>query len=108
MKIYLAVPYTHDDEDVVESRFETVTIKAGELLNEGHLVFSPITLCHPIAKRCSIPGNWEFWEEFDRNFIEWADEIWILMLDGWEESIGVNAEIKIANELGKLVRYVTP
>jgi hypothetical protein len=32
----------------------------------------------------------------------------VLMLDGWRESIGVQAEIAIANELGKPVTYSLP
>jgi hypothetical protein len=28
------------------------------------------------------------------------------MLDGWQESIGVQAEIRMAKELGKPVRYL--
>ena len=32
----------------------------------------------------------------------------VLMLDGWRESVGVAAEIRIAGELGKPVRYLAP
>jgi hypothetical protein len=106
MKIYLGVPYSHPDENVMQRRFELVTDKTGELMNQGHIVYSPITACHPVAERCLLPRNWEFWEQLDRTFIEWADEVWILMLDGWKESTGVNAEIAIAEDLGKPVRYV--
>jgi hypothetical protein len=30
------------------------------------------------------------------------------MLDGWQESVGVQDEIRFAHELGKPVRYVAP
>jgi hypothetical protein len=32
----------------------------------------------------------------------------VLMLDGWRDSAGVQAEIRIAQEMGKSVRYVAP
>ena len=32
----------------------------------------------------------------------------VLMLDGWQESVGVQAEIQIARELGKQIRYLVP
>jgi hypothetical protein len=32
----------------------------------------------------------------------------VLMLDGWEQSRGVNAEIALARELGLPVEYVNP
>jgi hypothetical protein len=105
-KIYLAVPYSDPDPAVKENRFEAVTIKTGELMNEGYLVYSPITACHPVAVRCSLPGSWEYWQELDIAFIEWCDEVWILMLPGWTESTGVNAEIKIARRLNKPIKYI--
>lgn len=73
---------------------------------DGHVVFSPITHSHPIAMQCELPGDWEWWERIDRVFIEWADELWVFQLDGWQESEGVQAEIRIAKELGKVVRFV--
>jgi hypothetical protein len=30
------------------------------------------------------------------------------MIDGWRESVGVQAEIQIAGECGKPVRYLAP
>ncbi|MBX3452499.1 MAG: DUF1937 family protein [Planctomycetaceae bacterium] len=37
-----------------------------------------------------------------------CDEVVVLTLDGWRESAGVQAEIRIAGELGKPVRYLAP
>ena len=106
MIVYLGVPYSDSDERVMEERFEAVTDKTGELMNAGHIVYSPITACHPVAKKCALPRTWDYWEQLDRTFIAWADEVWILKLDGWEKSTGVNAEIGIAKELGKPVKYI--
>ncbi len=108
MKIYLGVPYSDPDEKVMEARFEAVTDKTGELMNDGHIVYSPITACHPVAKQCALPRTWDYWEQLDRTFIAWADEVWVLKLDGWEKSTGVNAEVGIAKELGKPVKYIEP
>lgn len=106
LKIYLGTPYTDDDEQVMEDRFEAVTCKTAELMNNGYVVFSPISSCHPIAKRFSLPRSWDYWQEMDRSFVEWCDEVWILMLDGWEKSKGVGEEVKIALELGKPIKYI--
>jgi hypothetical protein len=51
--------------------------------------------------------NWEFWEAQDRRLLQACDELWVLTLDGWQRSIGVRAEIKIAEALGKPVRLVS-
>jgi hypothetical protein len=50
----------------------------------------------------------EFLFRFSRERLGRCDEVVVLMLDGWEESIGVQAEIRIARELGKPVRYLAP
>ncbi len=106
MKIYLAVPYSDPSADVRLERFEKVTRKVGELMMQGHIIYSPITSCHPIAIRCGLPTDWGYWEKLDRSFIDWADQVWVYMLDGWKESIGVTAEIKIAEQTDKPVRYI--
>jgi len=53
-----------------------------------------------------LPTDWAFWQHVDREHLERCDEMVVLMLDGWEESAGVQAEIRIARELGKPVRYL--
>jgi hypothetical protein len=77
------------------------------MMRHGQQVFSPIAHTHPIAQ-FDLPKGWEFWEEFDRWYISRCDEVVVLMLRGWRESKGVQAEIKIAEELGKPVSYIEP
>ena len=55
--------------------------------------------------RSGLPGTWEFWAEQDRRQLELCDEVVVLMLPGWRESEGVRAEVALAEELGKSVRY---
>jgi nucleoside 2-deoxyribosyltransferase len=107
MIIYLASPYSHPDPAVREQRFHAACRAAVALLHAGRVVFSPIAHSHPLAQH-GLPGNWQFWERYDRAFLERCDEVVVLMLDGWEESVGVQAEIRIAQELGKPVRYLAP
>lgn len=106
LKIYLASPYYHKDPQIREERFKAVCKKAGELMNQGYFVYSPIAHSHPIACQCKLPKDWKFWEQYDVEYIKWVDEVWILMLPGWTESVGIKAEIGIAEEMDKLVRYV--
>ena len=37
-----------------------------------------------------------------------CDEVVVLMLDEWRENVGVQAEIRIAGEVGKEVAYLEP
>lgn len=103
--IYLASPYSHSNPAVMEERFESACIVAGELMKVGEHVFSPVAHSRPIANLVDLPHDFEFWAKYDTQMISLCDEVVVLTLPGWEESRGVAAEIKIAEELGKPVRY---
>ena len=106
MKIYLACPYSHEYLTVKIGRFWKANEKAAELMKQGHIVFSPISHSHPIALQCDLPGDYHYWKAWNRSFIEWCDQVWILRLEGWKESIGVKGEIEDAAELGKPSFYI--
>ncbi|HSG72046.1 MAG TPA: DUF1937 family protein [Planctomycetaceae bacterium] len=105
--IYLASPYSHPNPHVREQRFEAVCRVAAELIRAGHSVFSPIAQFHPIAKY-GLPTDWEFWERHCREQISRCDELVVVKLDGWERSVGVQAEIGIAKEHGKTIAKIFP
>lgn len=105
--IYLASPYSHPDPDVREQRFEAACAAAAALLRAGHRVYSPIAHSHPLT-RYGLPGDWAFWERHDRWYLERCDEVVVLMLEGWDSSEGVQAEIDYATRLGKPVWYRAP
>lgn len=106
--IYLASPYSHEDHVVECLRFQAACSAAGRLMREGHFIFSPIAHSHPIAIVESLPGGIEYWREYDRRWIDACDELWVLCIDGWEESKGVTWEIDYALSTEKSVRYLDP
>ena len=104
--IYLASPYSHADPEVMEDRFRRVCAVASRLMLQGLHIFSPIAHCHPIAVTGGLPKGWEFWGSYDKDIISKCDRFLVLRLPGWEESKGVQAEIKIWEEMGGTVEYV--
>lgn len=107
-KIYLAIPYSGMEESsYLQANLGTVAV-----LENGHNVYSPITHSHPLTKLTEnkLPGTWEFWSAIDYQFIDWADELWVLIpKEGVEKvlnSTGCQAEIKYATEQGKKVMYI--
>ncbi len=100
--VYLACPYSGNEEE----NFKLVSKKAAELLNQGMTIFSPIAMCHPMAIYGKLPGNWEFWEKFDRAYISCCNKLIVYRLKGWDTSKGVTAEVKIAQEMGIPVEYI--
>jgi len=120
MQIYLACPYSHKDPKVkypfhweqikariLQARFNAVNQAAADLMARGHIVFSPISHSHPISVQCGLPGDWEFWRQFDESFIAWCDEVHVLQLPGWDRSSGVQAEMEIARDLGKTIMFIS-
>jgi hypothetical protein len=105
--IYLASPYSHPDQAVRVQRFQAACRTTVALMRAREIVFSPVVHSHPLAED-GLPSDWGFWERFDRQLLALCDELVVLTLDGWEESTGVQAEIRIATELGKPVRFLAP
>jgi nucleoside 2-deoxyribosyltransferase len=106
-KIYLACPYSHPDPLVMQQRFVKVTQMAGKLMEQGFIVFSPISHSHPIASLGNLPRDWAFWWEQDRAWLDACDELYILTLDGWRESVGIKDEIARAMALDMPIQYIS-
>jgi hypothetical protein len=98
--VYLACPYSHPEASVRAARFRAANIAAGALMRQGLNVFSPISHTHPIAVDCELPTGFDFWEQYDRAFLSCCSALYVLKIDGWEQSKGVQTEIRIAKELG--------
>lgn len=104
--VYLASPYSHPNDTVRHARFHIACKVAAKLMHQGVLVFSPIAHSHPIVVAGDLPTGWEFWEKYDRAVLSACRAVYVLILDGWEESIGIHAEIKIAKEMDIPILYV--
>ena len=105
--IYLASPYSYPDAAVCEQRFAAACRATTALLQAGHVVFSPVVHSHPLVAY-GLPGDWAFWERVDREHLERCDDVVVLMLDDWRESVVVPAEIRMAAAFGKPVHYMDP
>ena len=105
---YLAIPYTDPDENVMQSRAEVSDIVCADLMNNGRVIFAPISSCHHIAKKYGLPRNWEYWKKIDEEFIGACKKVLVITLPGWEDSTGVTAERGIAKQLGLPVEFIDP
>ena len=94
--IYLASPYSDPDIFIREQRFQQACKFAGFLMRQGLHVYSPIAHSHPIAKLCNLPGDNEWWWEFNRPMIEMSDQMFVLTTPGWKESKGILQELEFA------------
>lgn len=107
--IYLASPYTHPDKAVVLKRVLDVTIAARKLILRRHYVISPIIHSHQVyLVSNSIGSDWSSWADYNRTLLDSCEKLYILPLDGWRESIGVQAEIYHAFKTLKPTFLINP
>ena len=106
-KIYLASPYSHIVEAICNDRFRAACKTAAKLMRNGYNVFSPIAHNHMVAQYIGNHLDHDFWLNQDLSFLDnWADEMWVLMIDGYQESEGIAAEIMHAEKIGLPVKYI--
>jgi hypothetical protein len=108
--IYLASPYSNSDKEISTFRYEEVTRVAGLLQEEYPYAFIlPITMSHNTEKYMKIKdSSFKHWATRDFTYISRCDEIWVVAMSGWNESLGVIAEIKFAKDKNILIKYVCP
>jgi hypothetical protein len=108
--LYLASPYTDPDSQVREARYQAVTSVAAQLVLQGRVVFSPLTMTHPIDKLIAgLEGTLgsDYWIKFDEQFMACCSDMAVLMLDGWDRSLGVRREIEYFSSRMKPITYLS-
>lgn len=107
--IYLACPYSHPDHIVREKRFRLATDAAAKLIEQGHIIYSPITMTHPIdvvlAEDTQTLGS-DYWVQFDEAFMAVCAEIVVLQVEGWDQSRGIQREIEYFQMQGRPVTFL--
>ena len=90
---YLASPYSKFPDG--NAAWQHACSTAGKLIQAGLNIYSPIAHGHSIALLSGLdPLDSEIWARVNAPFIAAADGLIVLMMTGWEESIGMRAEIK--------------
>jgi hypothetical protein len=105
--IYLASPYSHPDQAVVEQRvLQTMEVFHNLCLyHTDKAVFSPILQCHETAKKFKMPSDAKFWQDYNTGFLRIATTVVVACLPDWEQSLGVKQEVELALQLGIEVEY---
>jgi len=94
--IYLASPYTDQSESVERERHKAVACAASALIRKGYRIYSPIVHALGLNAWTEQYKLWADWAEYDEAFILAMPGFAILTLQGWQQSVGVTAEHKIA------------
>ena len=103
--IYLAAPLGHPDPSIRQERFESVNSYCGYLLRQHDLVFSPLSLGASLNEDAISNSAWY---ALGLQMLARCDELRILALEGWEESVGVSLETRYAGQLSIPVSVADP
>lgn len=102
--IYVSCAFGQDDQSVRELRIDLVSRFCAQKMREGVIVFCPLIHNYHILKY-GLPVGWDYWEKFNKELLQRCDRIYVLKLEGWEKSIGIQAEITIARSLNIPIEY---
>jgi len=105
---YLGIPYSNGNDYLINFRAVIADMIAHDLTNQGRAIYSPISSWHIIACKFKMPRTFEFWEKMNLSFLSRCKKMLVVMLPGWDESIGLKGEIKFAKENNIMVEYIDP
>lgn len=106
---YLASPYSDPSPLVRSKRAVLAARNAAALIAEGRRIYSPIAYYLALDRfGLDLPDTWEFWRPHTEAILPACRNIVVLMIDGWDKSIGVRAEIAMAKRHAIPVYYVNP
>ena len=103
--IYMAAPFSDPEPEVSLRRLDRVNGYATHLLSRGVIAFSPLSHGAPLDSP-DIPNH--VWYEFGLRIMEGCDELYLLALEGWQNSEGVRLEFERACKLDIPVYVVGP
>lgn len=104
--IYISAPYSHKDKNVVEKRMSAVYEHFANLMMKGCVPVTPL-MAHAVVTRHPVPSDAAFWEEYSLTLLSRSDKMHVLMIDGWEDSVGVQYEIAYCLENEIPLEYVS-
>jgi len=113
--VYLASPYRSFDENpevagrMEKKRYELACQYAGQLMQFGLRVFSPIAHSHGIGEQHHhVRHDQDFWMQQDEAWLRNASALVVLMLPGWSHSAGVNLENDFWHDMHRAPIYWNP
>ena len=106
--IYLASPYSSEDPVVRKQRYNVVADYTAKQMARGFHIFSPIFYGHQLSEDYNLPTDAAYWWKFNREFLAASAEFHILIMPGWQQSVGIKQELEFAQAIGLPVMRVYP
>jgi len=107
-RIFISIPYTHEDPKVVEYRIKEAQKYFMYLLSRGDTPIAPVIIGHFMVINFKAPAALDRWIGYCRAMLRCSDEMHILDLDGWQTSNGVADERLACKILDIKVKVIFP
>lgn len=102
--IYLASPYTHENPEIVKQRVNIAGQVSAKLLELGIHSISPVVYGQALIEHGQMTdSSWDYWGKFCGDIMDICDQMYILDIDGWNDSKGIIGETDYMKILGKPV-----
>lgn len=95
-RIFISLPYGSDNPKIIIQRVHIAKMYFKSILDAGDCPVCPIVTGHQLVEEFGIMGNYETWGNYCEKELITCDEMHVLTLKGWRDSVGVAAEIKEA------------
>ena len=107
--VLLCTVYSNPDPTIRKLNNLDACKMAGKLLRHGFFVLSPIIHSVSISdKEIPLPGDRLFWSKYNGKIINGVDCLFVLDMQGWQDSTGIRSEYLAAKEMDKkayLIRF---
>lgn len=105
--VYVAAPYSDSNPSIVDQRMIDYCKADAYLLSQGYFTIAPL-LKHYVKDHASLPDNWDYWKNYCKANLNHCESMIVIMLEGWNESEGVQAEIRLCYEYNIPIYYYDP
>lgn len=102
---YLATPYTKHPRGRAVAFLEAAAA-AAICFKAGIPVFAAIPHAHPISDAGQMATDYDTWAPINELMVGLARGVIVVRLDGWDESDGVKAEMRLCARLGKPIYFM--
>ncbi len=100
---YLASPYSKYPAGA-EQAFIDVCAIAGQLIQAGAAIYSPIAHSHSIAVHTGMRlHDYELWIPLDKIMLDRCDVLIVANMPGWEQSAGIKIEVDYFEKTNKYI-----
>jgi len=108
MMIYVASPYTSDEEHIRNARYGIVLHYVRNRMLTGEVLFSPIVYGHQFVAGNSAVVPASFWRNFNFHMLRNSNSMRVLRMPGWYNSAGIAEEIEYCVKYRIPVEWVNP